>query len=369
MQPRDRVLMALRRQEPDRVPYDLQGFNREAERLFREKTGSDDPWAYFGAERMTENIYFKGTKLDLKDRFLHYHDLPEENFVLWHDGLPVSGTFTLSEWGLAAVVGSNPAYDVFTPPLKDVNTLADVETFPMPDFEDGYRHAHLPDAVAAAKAKGVAPVGRMAVTIFETAWHIRGFNELLMDFVERPDWANCLLDRITEKSCFRAACYARAGCDCIHIGDDVGKEDRLIMSPATWRNYLKPRLAKVIAAGRAVKPDILFDYHSDGTVEPLIEDFIEIGIDSLNPVQPECMDPAKLKRQFGARLSFWGTIGIQHTMPFGSPADVEAEVKLRCDSMKQGGGLFLAPTHVLAPEVPHDNIRAFVDAAKKYGGY
>jgi uroporphyrinogen decarboxylase len=146
-------------------------------------------------------------------------------------------------------------------------------------------------------------------------------------------------------------------------------EDRLLMSPATWRKFLKGRLAGVIAAARKIKPDVLFDYHSDGYVEPLIDDFIEIGIDSLNPVQPECMDPAKLKRRFGRRLSFWGTIGIQHTMPFGTPAEVASEVKLRCETVGKGGGLYLSPTHVLAPEVPHENIRAFVEAAKKYGRY
>jgi uroporphyrinogen decarboxylase len=367
MQPRERVLRALRRQQPDRVPYDLQGFNREADRLFREKTGADDAWAYFGAEPMIANIYFKGTKLDLKDRYLHYHDLPEENFVLWHDGMPQAGSFTLSEWGLATVVGSNPAYDVFTPPLSRAKSISVIENYPMPDFEEGYRHAHLRESVTEAHAKGLASVGRMAVTIFETAWHIRGFNELLMDFVQQEDWANCLLDRITEKSCFRAAAYARAGCDAIHIGDDVGMEDRLLMSPETWRKFLKVRLAKVTATARAVKPDILFDYHSDGYVEPIIEDFIEIGIDSLNPVQPECMDPAKLKKQFGDRLAFWGTIGIQHTMPFGTPADVEAEVRTRIETVGKGGGLLVSPTHVLAPEVPHENIRAMVKAMRKYG--
>ena len=363
------MLRAIRRQQPDAVPYDLQGFNREAERLFVEKTGSTDMVAYFGAERMIENVHFRPTRLDLKERFLRYHRLDERNLVAWHEGQAKPGTFTLNEWGLATVVGSNPAYDHFEPPLVNAQSLADVENYPMPDVEAEYRHAHLSGTVKAAHAKGLASVARMAVTIYETAWHIRGFNELLTDFLTQEDWADCLLDRITAKSVFRARTFAEAGVDVIHVGDDVGMEDRLLMSPATWRRFLKPRLARVIAAAREVKPDVLFDYHSDGFVEPLIEDFIEIGINSLNPVQPECMDPAKLKRQFGDRLSFWGTIGIQHTMPFGTPADVAAEVKLRCETVGQGGGLILAPTHVLAPEVPHANIRALVEAAKKYGRY
>ena len=369
MRPRERVLCALRRDEPDRVPYDLTGFNREAYRLFREKTGSDDPDGYFGVECDIVNLYFKGTKLDPKERFLRYHDLPAERYARSLPEKPEAGTFTLNEWGLATVVGSNPAYDHFTPPLANASSLDVIERYPMPDFEAEYRHAHLAGAVRAAHEKGLAAVGRMAVTVFETAWHIRGFNELLMDFISDEDRANYLLDRITEKSIFRAKTYARAGCDIIHIGDDVGMEDRMLMSPATWRKFLKPRLATIIAEARKIKPDVLFDYHSDGHVEPIVGDFIEIGIDSLNPVQPECMDPAKLKRKFGTRLSFWGTVGIQRTMPFGTPAEVEAEVKLRIETVGKGGGLYLSPTHVLAPEVPHENIRAFVDAAKKYGRY
>ena len=209
----------------------------------------------------------------------------------------------------------------------------------------------------------------MACTIFETAWQIRGLTELLTDFLTREDWASCLLDRITELSVFRAKRFSEAGVDIIHVGDDIGMEDRMMMSPDTWRKWLKPRMARIIEAAREIKPDVLFHYHSDGYVEPVIPDLIQIGIDVLNPVQPECMDPAKLKREFGDRLAFWGTIGLQHTLPFGTPEEVEREVKERIETVGKGGGLYLSPTHVIAPEVPHENIFALVEAAKKYGRY
>ena len=157
--------------------------------------------------------------------------------------------------------------------------------------------------------------------------------------------------------------------DIIHVGDDIGMEDRMMMSPDTWRKWFKPRMGKIISAAREIKPDVLFFYHSDGYVEPVIPDFIEIGIDVLNPVQPECMDPAKLKRLYGDKLAFWGTIGIQHTLPFGTPEEVEEEVRERIGTVGKGGGLYLSPTHVIAPEVPHENIFAFVKAVKKYGEY
>ena len=178
-----------------------------------------------------------------------------------------------------------------------------------------------------------------------------------------------MLDRLTEMRCFMARRYAGAGVDILGLGDDVGMEHKLMMSPEIWYKWLGSRLAKVIQAARDVKPDIIIHYHSDGYVEPIIPKLIEIGLNVLNPVQPECMDPAKLKRLYGDKLAFWGTMGIQHTMPFGTPDEVRQEVKERIETVGEGGGLVIAPTHVLAPEVPIENIAAFVDAAKEYGGW
>jgi uroporphyrinogen decarboxylase len=131
----------------------------------------------------------------------------------------------------------------------------------------------------------------------------------------------------------------------------------------TWREFLKPRLTATVQAVKRVNPASFVFYHSDGNVESLIPDLIEIGIDILNPIQPECMDPATLKRRFGDRLSFWGTVSVQRTMPFGSPDDVRHEVRTRIRDVGRGGGLILAPAHVLSPEVPWENILAFFEAA------
>jgi uroporphyrinogen decarboxylase len=112
---------------------------------------------------------------------------------------------------------------------------------------------------------------------------------------------------------------------------------------------------------------VLVFYHSDGNILPIIPELIEIGVDILNPIQPECMDPAELKRMYGDKLSFWGTIGTQTTMPFGTPDDVRNEVCERIATVGKGGGLFLSPSHILEPEVPWANIEAFVEAERKYG--
>jgi uroporphyrinogen decarboxylase len=150
--------------------------------------------------------------------------------------------------------------------------------------------------------------------------------------------------------------------DVLRLGDDVGMQRGLMMSQAAWRRWLKPRLAQVIAAARAIKPDTLVFYHSDGDCRPIVPELIEIGVDILNPVQPECMDPAVMKRLYGDRLSFWGTVGTQTTFPFGTPAEMKAVVVERIATVGRGGGLLLAPTHILEPDVPWENIVAFFAA-------
>jgi len=159
---------------------------------------------------------------------------------------------------------------------------------------------------------------------------------------------------------------AGADVDILRLGDDVGSQRAMLMSPDTWRTWFKPRLADLIRAAKAVKPDMLVFYHSDGYIEPIIPDLIEIGLDILNPVQPECMDPAQLKREYGRDLAFWGTIGTQTTMPFGDAEEVRRVVKERIDTVGPEG-LLLAPTHVLEPDVPWENIEAFADAVEEYG--
>jgi uroporphyrinogen decarboxylase len=385
MTPRDRVLCTLRGGQADRVPYDithcsngLGGFNREAARLFRQRTGSDNPDEYFGVQRDVAWVDLLPTRLDLAQRYLPYHRLTDDLTYVpaapageAPRGYPAAKTFSLLEWGTALVSGSNASYDHFVPParLAETASLEDIEQYPLPDYDAQYRYAHLDQELASIRRRELASVAFMAMTIFEIAWQIRGMNQLLSDMLAGEDTAACLLDRITALSCLRASRYAAAGVDVIHVGDDVGMQDRMFISPQTWQKWLKPRLARVVAAAREVKPDVVFFYHSDGFVEPIIPELIEIGIDALNPVQPECMDPALLKERYGDRLAFWGTIGIQHTLPFGTPEDVAAEVKLRIETVGKGGGLYLAPTHVIAPEVPYENLFALVEAAKKYGRY
>jgi len=217
-------------------------------------------------------------------------------------------------------------------------------------------------------AQGFAMMGCMACTVWETSWYIRSMEDLMIDMLTDNPRATLLLDRVTEQSCQMARMFARAGVDILQTGDDIGMQFTPMMDPNLWRKWIKPRLAKVLRAAREINPTALNYYHSDGYVIPYIEDLIEIGVDILQPVQPECMDFADIHKMFGDRLSFWSTIGTQHVLPFGTPEEVRAMVKRNLDICGEQGGIVIGPTHIVEPEVPWENLEAMRLAAKEYTG-
>ena len=135
----------------------------------------------------------------------------------------------------------------------------------------------------------------------------------------------------------------------------------MLISPKMWRKFLKPRMANFIAELKTINPQIKVAYHTDGVVYPIIPDLIEIGLDVLNPVQPASMDPVRLKKEYGDSLCFWGSIDEQHTLPFGSAADVKAEVLTRLKTLGKDGGLIMGPTHHVQLDTPLENFWGMVD--------
>jgi len=350
MSPRERVATAMARRQPDRVPKTA-GFTPAIRERFEKETGSKNPNEYFKME--PRGVGFKPTQHQ-PDFTKYFTDLPDNAQI--------------GEWGTVRIPGGFYHFTRRMYPMAGFTSAKQVEEYPWPDMKADYRHAHLEADTKRLQNDGYFVSGGVA-HIFETAWQLRGMDKLFLDMTLNPDLAAAIFDHITDIKCFVARRMAEANVDCLHLGDDVGMQDRLMMSPDTWRQWLKPRLAKVIASARAVKPDVHAFYHSDGYIEPIIPDLIEVGVTILNPVQPECMDPVKLKKQYGDRLAFWGTIGTQTTMPFGTPDEVRKTVKERIETVGKGGGLLLAPTHVLEPDVPWENIVAFFEAVEEYGKY
>jgi uroporphyrinogen decarboxylase len=203
-------------------------------------------------------------------------------------------------------------------------------------------------------------VGVTVTTIFECAWALRGYERLLSDFALQPDLAEAILNL---PYCFHLTAARRLvemGVDMIWIGDDVGSQRRMLISPSMWRRFLKPRMANFISEIKSINPHLKVAYHSDGMIYPIIPELIEIGVDVLNPIQPACMDPARIKKEFGDRICFWGTIDEQNTLPFGTPEEVREEVLLRLKTIGKDGGLILGPTHNVQLDTPMENFWAMI---------
>jgi len=234
--------------------------------------------------------------------------------------------------------------------------------YPWPDWLEDYRWEHLPARVDGLKGRDLVVCAFMEMTLFEIAWYLRGMDRFMEELICEDDIATALLDQLTAIRIGMARRYAVAGADVLMLGDDVATQVDMMISPGLWRATLKPRLASVIRAAKEVNPEILIFYHGDGNMERIVPDLIEIGVEILNPVQPECMDPLRMKELFGESLAFWGCIGTQTTMPFGTPDEVKQTVGNLIASVGKGGGLLLAPTHTLEPDVPWANVEALLAA-------
>lgn len=274
----------------------------------------------------------------------------------------------IDEWGVGHKFGSTAHFTHFYSPMADFETPDEVNAYPYPDIMEESRWLEVDKKVQEAHDEGRAAV-YFAIQVFEPAWYLRGLDNLLADFLTDEDMAAACMDNMCKIQCKVAERAAKSGADMIVFGDDVGSQRALMMSLETWRRWVKPATAATIAAAKKVSPNVLAMYHSDGVINEIIPELIEIGVDVLNPVQPECMDPVKIKKLYGDRLSFLGTVGTQTTMPFGTAEDVKETVRKMIENVGKGGGLTIAPTHMLEPEVPWENIEAFVDAVRQYGNF
>jgi uroporphyrinogen decarboxylase len=191
----------------------------------------------------------------------------------------------------------------------------------------------------------------------------------MVDMVANQSFAHALLEKILQYQLVTGTRLAELGVDIIWLGDDFGTQRGLLVSIEHWRQFFKPRYREMISTFKSVNPAVKIAYHSDGDIEELLPEYIEVGVEIYNAVQPKANDIGRLKRRFGDDLSFWGTVDIQEVMPYGTLEDVHWEVRERISLAGSGGGLILAPSHNIQPDVPLANILAFYEAARRYGEY
>jgi uroporphyrinogen decarboxylase len=351
MTPRENLLSLLRRTGYEWIPVDF-SLCPALEKQYKERIQSDLPyWEYF--EFPTRNV---------EDIRLVDHNI--EKYRKYHEPFPPNTV--LDHWGIGHESSPNSMHMSYMHcPMRKLETLEELKAYPLPDYLHGDA-SHQKGQVEEIHARGLAAVGNMPCTIWETSWYLRGMEELMMDMMTEDPKAEYLLDAVTNLAVARAESYARAGVDILYLGDDIGMQRTPMMGMDLYARWLKPRLKKVIDAARTVNPNIIVFYHSCGFATPFIPHLIEAGVDVLNPIQSECMNFAEIHREYGDRLSFHGTIGTQTTMPFGTVEEVKREVTRNLDIAGEKGGLYVAPTHLLEPEVPFDNILAYVEACRNY---
>lgn len=202
------------------------------------------------------------------------------------------------------------------------------------------------------------------VCLFERAWALRGFENFMMDIMINVDFAETLLDKITEYQMMVAKRYIEAGVTCGRTGDDYGAQTGMLMSPSVWRNMLKPRLKRIWDVYKQAGLPVI--HHSCGDVRPIIPDFIEMGLDVLNNVQSEAMPIEELSMKYGKDLTFYGGISTQKVLPFGTPDDVRNEVKKCIDVLGKNKGYIISPSIAITSDVPIENINALLEAIKEY---
>jgi uroporphyrinogen decarboxylase len=348
MQSRERVLTALDGGVPDRIPCALSFYRVEIEKLAP-------------PDQLRDNW------IDVQ--FVRFPPSPEEE-AWYQKARPYPpdtrlGTFeqvaTYTRWHY------EPRKPERRNPLARACTLDELRDFPFPEVATPRHVAGLQQQVRDLHAQGLAVGGNLphlGGELFETAWRLRGLENFLLDLVERPTWVHVLLDRLTAFACRNVEALAYADIDVLALDDDIGMPGTMMISPTMWRAFFKPRLAQIIATAHEIKPDLRILFHSDGYFEPIIEDLMAIGVQAINPLQPEHMDAGRIRRRFGSSLALWGTVGHQSTFSHASPEEIHEEVQQRIKTLGRRG-LILCPAYDIdEPDIPWENIAAFLEAAR-----
>ena len=352
MKHRERVLTALSHQEPDRCPMQV-SFTPEF------------------ADRLRADLHIQGTSQHNPHGAGNTYKLEQaigEDMLLtsvgWANGYYLAPQNYIDEWGVgwesieySTPFGKGRYTEIRGHPLADDRAVDDYIP-PDPNRPELYEE---PARVIRDYKDQYWIVGVTVTTVFECAWALRGYERMLSDLALNPNLAERILEFPYQFHLTAAKKLVEMGVDMIQIGDDVGAQHAMLISPKMWRKFFKPRMAHFISELKAINSEVKVAYHSDGYILPIIPDLIEIGLDVLNPIQPACLDPVQMKREFGKNLCFWGSIDEQSTLPFGTPEEVRAEVINRLKTLGKDGGLIIGPTHHVQLDTPLENFWAMVD--------
>jgi uroporphyrinogen decarboxylase len=368
MKSRERVINAIEEKNLDRIPLDIWAsypFLMKLLKYFGYKEGEVHP--HLDRKGIMDKIY-KKLGIDLRTIMVEPPNDFKKKAIFdprfhfpW--GLMVDVDVLKDEWGVIRELNVTKTQSrIISYPLKN----KELEEYDFPDpfaegrFETARRMIKLWREYAIIGYPGGDP-------FFSQLWYLIGFSEAIRKMYTNPNFIRRLFDKMLWFFTEVSKQLIEIGADIIMIADDVGGQRGMLISPKLWRVHIKPYLSTLIKELK--KRGAYIMYHSDGFIEPIIPDLIEIGVDILNPIQPECMDPVEIKRKYGDKLVLHGTISIQKTLPYGNIEDVENEVKNRILMCGYDGKLIISPSNQVLVDTKVENLLIMYEVAKKYGTF
>ncbi len=332
LNPRERVLTALRHETPEITPWQI-NLTVDAREQTARYLGDPDFEAKIGNHLAScSDGWFRQVRPGY-----------------WQDQFGITWNRTIDR-----DIGNVERYLLPEPDLS-------LYTFPKPDLA---RNARGLEALVRDHPDRFT-VAELGFSMFERAWTLRGMENLLMDMVLNPAFVDALLDRILEYNLQVIDQMVQYPVDCVYFGDDWGQQRGLIMGPRHWRRFIKPRVAAMYARVKAAGKYVM--QHSCGDVASLFPDLIDMGLDIFNTFQPEVMDVDLCKREYGAHLTFYGGISTQQVLPRVTPEALRPHIREMIARIGQGGGYIVAPTHAIPRDVPPENIVAFIETVQAQG--
>jgi len=374
---RERVLTALAHCEPDRVPIDFGSTWITTITI----PAYERLKSHFGLESETILMERMQQVCMVDERILEILDVDTRGVFYGPPELANNQWVELSDdryrdcWGITwQKPPTSYYYDMVKPALGGEITLSDVINHPWPDPHDpGYTRGLRDRVKRQRESTDCALVLNISVWFVQCSQFIRGFEDWFIDMVAQPRLMEALFDLLVDIMVATVGdVLAEVGdlVDVVSVSDDVGTQDRTVVSPEMYRRLIKPRQAKAFAYIHEQTEAPLM-YHTCGSVYEIMEDLIEIGVDALNPVQTTAakMEPQRLKEEFGDWISFWGGIDSHRVLPWGTKEEVKEEVYKVIHTLGPGGGYILNSVHNIQPNVSMENLLAMFEAAREYGRY
>lgn len=381
MTSRERVLATINHRVPDRVPIMLgvsnaTGIKMKPFRDLKELIGVTAPdrylydWPELGTAAPDEES-LRRLGVDVRGVL----DL-EPDWVLARNRAREPHTDYIDSWGSGAKEVTPGEWFPMVTPLAGATTVEEIERYEWPDMDDPSRVAHVGDQAARLAAENEFAILATPWLLFplERAFAMQGMDTFLMNMAMHPDFAEALLWKI-EGLCKKLMGHfleaLGENVDIIKVGDDLGTQESLLMSPGMYRKVLKPVHADFLRFIRE-RTDAKVLFHTDGDVFPLIDDLVEIGVDILNPIQTSAgkmADLEELRNRHGKDLVFCGGMDTSRVLPHGTPDEVRAETRRVIETLGAGGGLMIGAVHTVMNDVPAENVLAMVDAVEEFGHY